>query len=69
MRATRWLLCLLTIAAAGCRAGPADSFCLIAEPIRPSAADVLSDETVAQIAAHNAVGAKLCGWQARPGPI
>ena len=64
MPAMRWLLCLLTIAAGGCRGGPVDSFCLIAEPIRPSTSDVLSDGTVAQIAAHNAVGQKLCGWQA-----
>jgi len=63
MRAMQWLLCLLTIGVGGCRAGPADSFCLIAEPIRPSASDALSDGTVAQIAAHNAVGQKLCGWQ------
>ncbi|WP_420587680.1 hypothetical protein [Marivita sp.] len=37
--------------------------CDWAEPIRPSRGDVLSDETLAQILAHNEVGARLCGWQ------
>lgn len=36
--------------------------CDWAEPIRPSRADVLSDGTLAQIVAHNEVGARLCGW-------
>jgi len=37
--------------------------CDWAEPIRPSRGDVLSDDTLAQIVAHNEVGARLCGWQ------
>jgi uncharacterized lipoprotein len=37
--------------------------CDWAEPIRLSRQDVLSDVTVAQIVAHNEVGARLCGWQ------
>jgi hypothetical protein len=37
--------------------------CDWAEPIRPSRQDVLSDNTLAQIVAHNEVGARLCGWQ------
>lgn len=36
--------------------------CDWAEPIRSSRADVLSDGTLAQIVAHNEVGARLCGW-------
>ena len=56
------LLLIPLLAANGCQSGAADSFCLIAEPIRPAASDVLSDETVAGIAAHNAAGERLCGW-------
>ena len=37
--------------------------CDWAEPIRPSRQDALSDGTLAQIVAHNEVGARLCGWQ------
>ena len=37
--------------------------CDWAEPIRPSRQDDLSDGTLAQIVAHNEVGAQLCGWQ------
>jgi len=57
-------LLLPLLAASGCQSGPADSFCLIASPIRPAASDILSDETVAEIAAHNAAGERLCGWKA-----
>jgi hypothetical protein len=37
--------------------------CDWAEPIRPSRADVLTDETLAQIVAHNEIGERLCGWR------
>ena len=37
--------------------------CDWAEPIHPSRQDLLSDGTLAQIVAHNEVGARLCGWQ------
>jgi hypothetical protein len=37
--------------------------CDWAEPIRPSRDDVLTDGTLAQIVAHNEVGARLCGWR------
>jgi hypothetical protein len=37
--------------------------CDWSEPIRPSRQDVLSDVTLAQIVAHNEVGARLCGWR------
>ena len=36
--------------------------CDWAAPIRPSHRDVLSEHTLAQIVAHNEVGAMLCGW-------
>ena len=36
--------------------------CDWAEPIRPSHEDVLTDPTLAQILAHNELGADLCGW-------
>ncbi|CUH61543.1 hypothetical protein THS5294_02854 [Thalassobacter stenotrophicus] len=36
--------------------------CDLAAPIRPSRQDVLSAQTLAQIVAHNEVGATLCGW-------
>ena len=41
--------------------------CDWAEPIRPSRADVLTDDTLAQIAAHNEIGARLCGWRSSHG--
>lgn len=36
--------------------------CHWAAPIRPSREDVLTDRTLAQILAHNELGADLCGW-------
>ena len=50
---------------AGCAIDPRGlrDDCDWAEPIRPSRQDVLSDGTLAQIVAHNEVGARLCGWQ------
>ena len=56
----------LTVAlTAGCAIDPRGlrDDCDWAEPIRPSRQDVLSDDTLAQIVAHNEVGARLCGWQ------
>lgn len=37
--------------------------CDWAQPIRPSRADVLSENTKSQILAHNEIGARLCGWR------
>lgn len=37
--------------------------CDWAAPIRPSRLDGLSAGTLAQIVAHNEVGARLCGWR------
>ena len=50
---------------AGCAIDPRGlrDDCDWAEPIYPSRGDVLSDGTLAQIVAHNEVGARLCGWQ------
>ena len=53
------------LAVSGCANGPEDSFCLIAQPIRPTVADAdtMSDSLVDQVDAHNAVGERLCGWK------
>jgi len=42
---------------------PSGSDCDWAQPIRPSRQDILSEGTMAQIVAHNAVGEQVCGWQ------
>ena len=50
---------------AGCGIDPAVMYddCDWSVPIRLSRQDVLSDVTLAQIVAHNEVGARLCGWR------
>ncbi len=50
---------------AGCAIDPVVMYedCDWAEPIRLSRQDVLSDVTLAQIVAHNEIGARLCGWR------
>jgi hypothetical protein len=55
---------------AGCEIDPRDlrDDCDWAEPIRTSRADVLTDETLKQIVAHNEIGARLCGWHSRLPP-
>lgn len=42
--------------------GGTDVYCRASEPIRWSRSD--TDETIRQAKAHNAAGAKLCGWRA-----
>lgn len=37
-------------------------FCTVARPITWASAD--TDQTIREIKAHNAVGARLCGWAA-----
>jgi hypothetical protein len=61
---TLTVLILSTGLIAGCGIEPRGvrDNCDWAEPIRPSRADVMSDGTLAQILAHNEVGARLCGW-------
>jgi hypothetical protein len=56
---------LSVVLTAGCAIDPRvlRDDCDWAEPIRPSRQDLLSDDTLAQIVAHNEVGAQLCGWQ------
>ena len=58
-------LILSAVLTAGCAIDPAvmRDDCDWAEPIRPLRHDVLSDVTLAQIVAHNEVGARLCGWR------
>jgi hypothetical protein len=58
-------LVLSTGLTAGCAIDPRGlrDDCDWAEPIHPSHQDLLSDGTLAQIVAHNEVGARLCGWQ------
>ena len=58
-------LILIVGLTAGCGINPRGlrDDCDWAEPIRPSRQDVLSDVTLAQIVAHNEVGAGLCGWR------
>lgn len=59
-----WLLLILPLAVSGCASGAGDA-CLPWQPIWPTAADVdvISDELVAQILAHNETGAMVCGWE------
>lgn len=60
MRSQKWAI-LAPIFLAGC-ATNSGNFCIVAEPIRPSVHDTLTDGTVRQILAHDEAGAKLCGW-------
>ena len=56
----------LTVAlTAGCATDPRlmRDDCDWAEPIRPSRRDVLTEDTRAQIVAHNEIGERLCGWR------
>lgn len=39
-----------------------ENFCLLAEPIRPSVDDVLTEGTAQQILVHNNIGAAHCSW-------
>ncbi|VVE77371.1 hypothetical protein [Pandoraea sputorum] len=40
-----------------------DTACDWTKPIYVSKADVLTDQTAADILAHNRAGAKVCGWK------
>ena len=63
--ATLIALILSAVLSAGCGIDPRDlrDDCDWAEPIRPSRADALTDETLKQIVAHNEIGTRLCGWR------
>ena len=59
-------LLLLLLSVPSCTSGKgADSFCLAAHPIRPTAADVhtMSPSWVQQVLAHDKTGQQLCGWK------
>lgn len=55
-----WALMSVVIVSLG---GCAINDCDWAQPIRPNAADILSDDTVSQILTHNETGAAICGWR------
>ena len=59
---------LLTSAAGACATGPSTSDCGWVRPIHPTAADVdvISQDLVDQILAHNRTGAELGYWGRRP---
>jgi hypothetical protein len=57
------MLILIAVSTTGCATDPRlRSDCDWAQPIRPSRHDVLTRQTKEQIAAHNEVGEKFCGW-------
>lgn len=60
----RLIACAALLALMACTT-PSGSFCEIARPMRPSAAEIaaMSDARVAEVLAHNEKGTKLCGWR------
>lgn len=56
------LMLAAALALSGCVTS-SGNFCDVAKPIRPSSVDVLSDDDVAAILAHNRKGAAFCGWK------
>lgn len=57
---------LLTTLVSACNGGRAvDTFCVVNEPIRPTAAQVakMTDAQVNKTLVHNEFGAKRCGWK------
>lgn len=40
-----------------------DGGCAWSRPIYVSAADALTEDTAAQVLAHNETGARICGWR------
>lgn len=57
----------LTVLASGCTTGLAtETGCAAFRPIYLTGAEIeaLTDESVAQVLAHNNTGARLCGWRA-----
>jgi hypothetical protein len=62
--ATLAMIASIGVSIAGCATDPIlRKDCDWAKPIKPSRADVLSRQTKEQIAAHNEIGARLCGWR------
>ena len=62
MSKTLLIACLTLLSLSACQSGSASEFCLIAQPILPSRADVLTGLTQRQILVHNEKGAALCEW-------
>ncbi len=60
------VIALAALFALSACSSPQGSFCLVASPLRPSAAALaaMSDREVTAMLAHNEKGAKLCGWKA-----
>lgn len=58
------IIIIAALALSGCVTA-SGSFCAVASPIRPSAAEIaaLSDTQVEAILVHNTQGQKLCGWK------
>lgn len=58
------LILAALLALAACQT-PGGSFCDVAKPMRPTAAEIdgMSDDSVAAVLAHNEKGARLCGWR------
>ena len=42
-----------------------DAACVAFRPIYVSRADTLTEDTAAQVLAHNRTGQRLCGWKGR----
>jgi len=63
--ATLIAMSLTVVLIAGCATEPRflRDDCDWAEPIRMSRDDIMTDGTLAQIVAHNEIGARLCGWR------
>jgi hypothetical protein len=58
------MMLLIVVSTAGCVTERlARNDCDWAQPISPSRQDVLTRQTKEQIAAHNEVGARICGWR------
>lgn len=57
------IVCAL-LALVACQAA-SGSFCQIAKPMRPSAAEIeaMSDARAAEVLAHNRKGQELCRWK------
>jgi len=56
---------LLALCLSACAAPSADTFCLLASPLRPNGAawDAADRQFKQEIVLHNETGAALCGWK------
>lgn len=60
MKTSALIIMALLLSACSSTAG---NFCLVSQPIRPSASDTLTDGTARQVLTHNEYGARVCGWR------